>query len=201
MRYWSADTLIWQVSLIFIMTWMSHIKNVFCLGWLFSWSIAAMLHDIIVVLHIRPWAILLASFTIMREVIPRFLQVWCSSSLLRSQERPATLILTVTSGLHLTHARLVYNKDAETRNWKFVLQLRKIRMQKCVNHNSLSASHGHPGSNFHGKKIKNQNQNLNHQLNDLLRIFFSFRVNKNLWLRRTGGTCWTLGLVSPPSQA
>ena len=37
-------------------------------------------------------------------------------SLLRAQERPATLILTVTSGLHITHARHVYNRDAETGN-------------------------------------------------------------------------------------
>ena len=36
--------------------------------------------------------------------------------LLWAQERPATLILTVTSGLHLTHAHHVYSKDAETRN-------------------------------------------------------------------------------------
>ena len=32
--------------------------------------------------------------------------------LLRAQERPATLILTVTSGLRLTRARHVYNRDA-----------------------------------------------------------------------------------------
>ena len=48
---WSADTLIWQVSLVFIMTWMSHIKDVWCLSQLFSRSMAAMLHNI-VVLHI-----------------------------------------------------------------------------------------------------------------------------------------------------
>ena len=36
--------------------------------------------------------------------------------LLRAQERPATLILTVTSGLRLTRARHVYNRDAETGN-------------------------------------------------------------------------------------
>ena len=35
---------------------------------------------------------------------------------LRVQERPATLILTVTSGLRLTRARHVYNRDAETGN-------------------------------------------------------------------------------------
>ena len=36
--------------------------------------------------------------------------------LLRAQERHATLILTVTSGLHLTRARHVYNRDTETGN-------------------------------------------------------------------------------------
>ena len=36
--------------------------------------------------------------------------------LLRAQERPATLILTVTSGLRLTRACLVYNRDAKTGN-------------------------------------------------------------------------------------
>ena len=35
---------------------------------------------------------------------------------LRAQERPATLILTVTSGLRITRARHVYNRDAETGN-------------------------------------------------------------------------------------
>ena len=56
-------------------------------------------------------------------------------SYLRAQERPATLILTVTSGLRLTRARHVYNRDAETGNRKFALQLRKIRMQKmCQPH-------------------------------------------------------------------
>ena len=35
-------------------------------------------------------------------------------SLLRAQERPATLILTVTSGLCITRVRHVYNRDTET---------------------------------------------------------------------------------------
>ena len=39
-----------------------------------------------------------------------------NSSLLRAQERPATLILTVTSGLRITRARQVYNRDTETEN-------------------------------------------------------------------------------------
>ena len=47
--------------------------------------------------------------------------------LLWAQERPATLILTVTSGLRITRARQVYNRDTETGSWKFVLQLRTIR--------------------------------------------------------------------------
>ena len=34
--------------------------------------------------------------------------------LLRAQERHATLILTVTSGLRLTRARHIYNRDTET---------------------------------------------------------------------------------------
>lgn len=38
------------------------------------------------------------------------------SELLRAQERPATLILTVISGLRITRARHVYNRDAETGN-------------------------------------------------------------------------------------
>ena len=33
---------------------------------------------------------------------------------LRAQERPATLIYTVTSGLRITRARHDYNRDAET---------------------------------------------------------------------------------------
>ena len=36
--------------------------------------------------------------------------------LLRAQERHATLILTVTSGLRLTRARHVYNRATETGN-------------------------------------------------------------------------------------
>ena len=50
--------------------------------------------------------------------------------LLRAQERPATLILTVISGLRITRARHVYKRDAETGDWNFVLQLRTIRMWK-----------------------------------------------------------------------
>ena len=37
-----------------------------------------------------------------------------SVKLLRAQERPATLILTLTSGLRITRARQVYNRDTET---------------------------------------------------------------------------------------
>ena len=50
--------------------------------------------------------------------------------LLRAQERPGTLILTVTSGLRITRARHVYNRDTETGSWKFALPLRTIRMRK-----------------------------------------------------------------------
>ena len=39
---------------------------------------------------------------------------WPKSIYLRAQERPATLILTVTSGLRITRARHDYNRDAET---------------------------------------------------------------------------------------
>ena len=49
---------------------------------------------------------------------------------LRAQERPATLILTLTSGLHITHARQDYNRDTETGSWNFVVPLRTIRMRK-----------------------------------------------------------------------
>ena len=38
---------------------------------------------------------------------------------MQAQERPATLILTVTSGLRLSRARHVYNRDAETGNWNW----------------------------------------------------------------------------------
>ena len=37
-----------------------------------------------------------------------------SALLLRAQERPATLILTVTSGLRITRACHVYNREAQT---------------------------------------------------------------------------------------
>ena len=36
------------------------------------------------------------------------------SNFLRAQERPATLIYTVPSGLRITRARHDYNRDAET---------------------------------------------------------------------------------------
>ena len=78
--------------------------------------------------------------------------------LLRAQERHATLILTVTSGLRLTRARYVHNRDTETGNWNFVLQLRTIRMWKmCQSQQFVTwdPSFCHPGSNFRGKKIKN----------------------------------------------
>ena len=50
-----------------------------------------------------------------------------SNYLLRAQERPATLILTVTSGSHLTRAHHVYNRDAETGKDQF--RYIKIRSQ------------------------------------------------------------------------
>ena len=50
----------------------------------------------------------------------------------RGQERPATLILTVISGFPIMRARHVYNRDLETRNSNFALQLRTIRMRKKV---------------------------------------------------------------------
>ena len=49
---------------------------------------------------------------------------------LRAQERPATLILTLTSGLCITRARQVYNRDTESGSWNFVVPLRTIRMRK-----------------------------------------------------------------------
>ena len=60
----------------------------------------------------------------------RKVKKWKRSILLRAQERLATLILIVTSGLRITRARQVYNWDTETGSWKFVLQLRTIRMRK-----------------------------------------------------------------------
>ena len=42
-----------------------------------------------------------------------------SSQLLRAQERPATLILTVISGLRITRARHVYNRARLNRKLKF----------------------------------------------------------------------------------
>ena len=53
-----------------------------------------------------------------------------NSAFLRAQERPATLILTLTSRLRITHARQVYNRDTETGSWNFVVPLRTIRMRK-----------------------------------------------------------------------
>ena len=44
----------------------------------------------------------------------KFVQCMGCKRFLRAQERPATLILTLTSGLRITRARQVYNRDAET---------------------------------------------------------------------------------------
>lgn len=52
----------------------------------------------------------------------------------------ATLILTVTSRLHIMRVCHVHERDTQTGSWKFVLQPRTIRSKKCVNHNS--SSHG-----------------------------------------------------------
>ena len=124
---------------------------------------------------------------------------------LRAQERPATLILTVTSGLRLTRARHVYNRDAETGNWNFALQLRTIRMQKmCQSQQFVTwdPSFCHPGSNFRGKKLKTLRSSifsLELELGTCINLYsfessierpfrdiFSFSINKNFWLRRTG---------------
>ena len=99
---------------------------------------------------------------------------------LRAQGKPATLILTVTSGLHITRVRHVYNMDAENGSWNLFWNQERSECKKCVNH--ISLSHGmqasvtwkvkmrsaditrqfvtwdpsfcHPGTNFHGKKWK-----------------------------------------------
>ena len=97
-----------------------------------------------------------------------------SKKLLRAKERPATLIMTVTSGLRITRARHAYNGDTETGNWKFFLQLRTIRMRKMCQSQLFVTwdtgcrllSHGrskyvdpsfcYSRSNFRWKKIKTQ---------------------------------------------
>ena len=62
---------------------------------------------------------------------PKTHTLWCRTlPLLRAQERPATLILTLTSGLCIARARQVYNRDTETGSWNFVVPLRTIRMRK-----------------------------------------------------------------------
>ena len=101
---------------------------------------------------------------------------------MRAQERPATLILTLTSGLRITRARQVYNREAETGSWNFVVPLRTIRMRKmCQSKQFLTwawdtgcrlLSHGrfikikafiqasvtYSGSDFRRKKLKTQRQ-------------------------------------------
>ena len=86
---------------------------------------------------------------------------------MRAQERPATLILTVTSGLRLTRARHVYYRDAETGNWNFVLQLRTIRMQKmCQSQQFVTwdPSFCHPSvtpaQTFAGRKLKTRRSSM-----------------------------------------
>ena len=84
------------------------------------------------------------------------------NKLLHAQERPATLILTVTSRLRITLARHVYNRDAKTGNWNFVLQLRTIRMRKmCQSQQFVTWLHGiqasvTPAQTFAGRKLKTQ---------------------------------------------
>ena len=50
--------------------------------------------------------------------------------LLRAPLGPATLILTVTSGLRITRAPHVYNRDVQTGSSKFFIPPRTIRMRK-----------------------------------------------------------------------
>ena len=129
-----------------------------------------------------------------------------------AQERPATLILTVTSRLHLMLVRCVYNRDAETGNWKFVLQLRTIRMRKiCQSHQFViwDPSFCHPSvtpvQTFAGRKLKTRRLSMMFSFSPELELgihinlysfessierpfrdIFSFRLNKNFWLHRTG---------------
>ena len=60
--------------------------------------------------------------------------------LLRPQERPATLILTVTSGLRITRARHVYNKDVQNRKLNIWSSTKNDKNAKNVSimHSSLS---------------------------------------------------------------
>ena len=104
---------------------------------------------------------------------------------LQAQERPATLILTLTSTFCIARVRQVYNRDTETGSWNFVVPLRMIRMRKmCQSQQfvtwardtgcrlpSYAGRPGHmedqspdqsvcpsfccSGSNFRWKKIKN----------------------------------------------
>ncbi len=52
--------------------------------------------------------------------------------LLRAQERPATLILTVTSGLRITRARHVYKGYLQTGSLKFCSSTKNDRNAKNV---------------------------------------------------------------------
>ncbi len=53
-------------------------------------------------------------------------------TLLRAQERPATLILTVTSGLCFTRARHVNKRRTENESWKFCSSTKNDRNTKNV---------------------------------------------------------------------
>ena len=134
------------------------------------------------------------------------------NKLLHAQERPATLILTVTSRLHITLARHVYNRDAKTGNWNFVLQLRTIRMRKmCQSQQFVTWLHGiqasvTPAQTLAGRKLNTQRSSIMCVLFSLelelgtyinlysfessierpFRDIFPFRLDKNFWLRRTG---------------
>ena len=87
--------------------------------------------------------------------------------LLRAQERPTTLILTVSSGWRLTRARHVYNRDPETGNWNFVLQLRMIRMPKmCQSQQFVTWDPSFcypsvtPAQTFAGRKLKTRRSSM-----------------------------------------
>ena len=90
-----------------------------------------------------------------------------SVALLVAGPREATVILTVTSGLRLTRARHVYNRDAENRNRNFVLQLRTIRMQKMCQSQQFviwDPSFCHPSvtpaQTFAGRKLKTRRSSM-----------------------------------------
>ena len=82
--------------------------------------------------NLRYMQIIRLSLACLYYVLRVITHIYSQLHSLRAQERPATLILTVTSGLRFTRARHVNKRQAQIGNLKFCSSIKNDRSAKNV---------------------------------------------------------------------